>query len=118
MFLPPAPGRNRRLAYGNYIRNLHFGHNRDNGNGSGGDVNLVVRNYNPIDKKNGLSLNDLINNSEIVFVKDIYLCSICLNEKDKCIFRKLVCNHQFHIECIEKWLSKNISCPICRYELK
>ena len=115
MFLPPAPGRNRRLAYGNYIRNLHFGRGSSS---NSDDVNLVVRNYNPIKKMDGLSLKDLIDNSEIIFIKDIYFCSICLYEKKDSIFRKLVCNHQFHIECIEEWLSKNISCPICRYELK
>ena len=47
-------------------------------------------------------------------------CCICLEEFDKNDISDITfsnCNHIFHIECIEKWNSKNeldFSCPICR----
>ena len=28
-----------------------------------------------------------------------------------------VCKHSFHVECIDEWLSKNTTCPICRTSL-
>lgn len=43
-------------------------------------------------------------------------CSICretaVPEKEKCV--QLECKHCFHFECIEPWLSRVASCPICR----
>lgn len=45
-------------------------------------------------------------------------CTICLSEyqKDE-VLRELPCatgNHIFHAECVDAWLTKNLSCPICR----
>jgi len=42
-------------------------------------------------------------------------CSICIEkytDADNVI--SLQCNHNFHKECIEKWLNINLSCPYCR----
>jgi len=43
-------------------------------------------------------------------------CSICMddyNETDK--LRMLKCEHGFHVECIDKWLTEcNYKCPVCR----
>ncbi|GLT62081.1 hypothetical protein SLA2020_347460 [Shorea laevis] len=43
-------------------------------------------------------------------------CSICLQElKDGELVRKLPnCGHFFHLECIDGWLVRQGSCPICR----
>ncbi|KAI3444419.1 hypothetical protein Pfo_001084 [Paulownia fortunei] len=46
-------------------------------------------------------------------------CSICLEEyhaKDtvKCLPQ---CGHYFHAECIDQWLQKNTTCPVCRTSL-
>ena len=27
------------------------------------------------------------------------------------------CNHYFHVHCIDKWLSTNVTCPLCRTSL-
>lgn len=46
-------------------------------------------------------------------------CSVCL--ADYQIEEKLrvlpLCNHAFHVQCIDEWLSKNVTCPMCRTSL-
>ncbi len=50
-------------------------------------------------------------------IKSNPTCSICLND---CNSRKLdklsniSCGHHFHSQCINKWLEKNLCCPLCR----
>lgn len=42
-------------------------------------------------------------------------CAVCLNEfkpSSKCAL--LPCKHQFHVNCIERWLIRRNACPICR----
>ncbi|NXM73285.1 RNF6 ligase, partial [Serilophus lunatus] len=42
-------------------------------------------------------------------------CSVCINDYatgNK--LRQLPCMHEFHIHCIDRWLSENSTCPICR----
>ncbi|XP_007432895.1 E3 ubiquitin-protein ligase RNF6 isoform X1 [Python bivittatus] len=42
-------------------------------------------------------------------------CSVCINEYvvgNK--LRQLPCMHEFHFHCIDRWLSENSTCPICR----
>ncbi|KAL5737626.1 hypothetical protein ACOSP7_030387 [Xanthoceras sorbifolium] len=43
-------------------------------------------------------------------------CSICLQEfHDGDSVRRLPnCGHIFHLDCIDKWLTRNGSCPVCR----
>jgi hypothetical protein len=48
-------------------------------------------------------------------VNKIDLCSICL-EKDKLC--SLECNHYFHSKCIEKWIQRTNSCPVCREHIQ
>lgn len=45
----------------------------------------------------------------------ITICSICCDNyenDDECIITK--CNHIYHKKCIDVWLNKNNTCPICR----
>ncbi len=45
-------------------------------------------------------------------------CSVCLLEFDlTSVVRKTPCDHIFHVECIDRWCLKNLSCPLCRTEL-
>ncbi|XP_010446567.1 PREDICTED: RING-H2 finger protein ATL32-like [Camelina sativa] len=46
-------------------------------------------------------------------------CAICLNElEDRETVRLLpICNHLFHIDCIDAWLHSHATCPVCRYNL-
>ncbi|XP_039048010.1 RING-H2 finger protein ATL80-like [Hibiscus syriacus] len=46
-------------------------------------------------------------------------CCICLGEyEEKEVLRMLPkCGHDFHLTCIDVWLKKQSSCPICRLPL-
>ncbi|OAY78423.1 RING-H2 finger protein ATL39-like [Ananas comosus] len=46
-------------------------------------------------------------------------CSICLGEyEDKQVLRVMpACHHNFHLSCIDVWLEKQSTCPICRLPL-
>ena len=42
-------------------------------------------------------------------------CNICLSKiKSGESIRKLECNHNFHSECLDKWLLEKNNCPNCR----
>ena len=46
-------------------------------------------------------------------------CIICLSEfevGDK--ISTIPCFHVFHTKCIQEWLENNLSCPICKYEIR
>ncbi|XP_057433755.1 RING-H2 finger protein ATL66-like [Lotus japonicus] len=47
-------------------------------------------------------------------------CSICLGEfRDGEKLKVLpACEHSFHCECVDKWLTHHSSCPLCRASLK
>ncbi|EOA17055.1 hypothetical protein CARUB_v10005290mg [Capsella rubella] len=46
-------------------------------------------------------------------------CAICLNElEDRETVRLLpICNHLFHIDCVDAWLYSHATCPVCRSNL-
>ncbi|KAL2349386.1 hypothetical protein Fmac_003386 [Flemingia macrophylla] len=53
---------------------------------------------------------------EIIGLKEPFDCAVCLCEfleQDKLRLLPL-CNHAFHIECIDTWLLSNSTCPLCR----
>ncbi|KAG6428656.1 hypothetical protein SASPL_112909 [Salvia splendens] len=43
-------------------------------------------------------------------------CAVCLAKFDDADVLRLLpkCNHAFHIACIDQWLEKNSTCPLCR----
>ena len=47
-------------------------------------------------------------------------CSICLGEyQEKEILRIMPkCGHNFHLSCIDIWLRKQSTCPVCRLPLQ
>ncbi|KAF7635733.1 RING-type domain-containing protein, partial [Meloidogyne graminicola] len=47
-------------------------------------------------------------------------CSICLDEfkLNERAQQLIQCNHIFHKKCIQKWLKKNSTCPLCRKIVK
>lgn len=59
-------------------------------------------------------------------IPDSFECCICLEEKNfshnennenKIKLIKLSCNHIFHEKCIKKWIQKDSTCPLCRFDL-
>lgn len=128
MNLPLQPGLQRRLAYSEHIRQQNRIRQHNNNRTPSRLVrrnafSIIGRNiFQPNDYdtiKIGLLVNDLFNNSEILLIENFY-CSICQDvdqKHNKNIIRKLNCNHQFHILCIEKWLCSQSTCPICRKDL-
>jgi len=45
-------------------------------------------------------------------------CCICFDDyKDKETVRTLPCLHFFHKECIDRWLFKSQTCPICKVDI-
>jgi len=43
-------------------------------------------------------------------------CAICLEEVGEGGAVKMIayCKHVFHAECIDRWLEKQVTCPVCR----
>lgn len=130
MNLPSQPGLSRRLAYGNHVRrrnSILFNINNSL------EFSMYVynsyrytiqpQNYIELSQlKNaeiGLSLQELLSNTKVEIEQLPFFCTICQNTKTEIdISRSLICKHKFHIECIEIWLAKNKTCPICRYKVK
>jgi len=51
-------------------------------------------------------------------VKDTPSCAICMQayqvgEK----VRTLPCQHEFHVDCVDKWLPMKRECPLCRHDI-
>ncbi len=45
-------------------------------------------------------------------------CSVCICDyEDGEVIRTLPCAHEFHLKCIDAWLSSHITCPNCREEV-
>ncbi|KAL7117587.1 hypothetical protein ACP275_03G080500 [Erythranthe tilingii] len=66
----------------------------------------------------GLSPSDLeklpkVTGKDLVLAGD---CAVCLDEIESDQPARMVpgCNHGFHLECADAWLSKNPICPVCR----
>jgi hypothetical protein len=64
-------------------------------------------------------INETIGKSEKIKKNDIIInenCLICMEKYKIQEFKRLLpnCKHCFHKKCIDKWLKKNASCPICR----
>ncbi|GER40857.1 RING/U-box superfamily protein [Striga asiatica] len=66
----------------------------------------------------GLSESDLqklpkVAGKDLVLAAD---CAVCLDEIEAEQAARVIpgCNHGFHLECADAWLSRNSICPVCR----
>ena len=65
-------------------------------------------------------LNKNIEKKEIKFTNELYdkECTICLEDfNENEILYELICKHHYHKDCIDDWLSKKNTCPLCRLNL-
>ena len=112
--LPRNPGLERRMAYGNYVRRGTLRNNFQIRSINIDSLN-VFNSLNILNSLNWLTLYQICKNSK-VYIKDDLECSICYQDDNK-IVRRLKCGHEFHLECIDHWLSQKKTCPICRKSL-
>uniref|UniRef100_A0A8C2BP93 RING-type E3 ubiquitin transferase n=1 Tax=Cyprinus carpio TaxID=7962 RepID=A0A8C2BP93_CYPCA len=69
------------------------------------------------DQPRGLTKEQIDNLSMRTFGESDALktCSVCITEyAEGNKLRKLPCSHEYHVHCIDRWLSENSTCPICR----
>ncbi|EDL29167.1 RIKEN cDNA 4930595M18 [Mus musculus] len=76
-------------------------------------------NFNDIHNNHPKGLTEeQINNLPVIYFcenDEISHCSICLTQYIKnSKIRVLPCFHEYHDKCIDRWLSDNSTCPICR----
>jgi len=71
--------------------------------------------FEPIEILIIIFINKINDNGEIITnpPKD-EVCAICLDFLDYQICRLLICQHIFHNECINSWISEKKTCPMCR----
>ncbi len=52
---------------------------------------------------------------QIITENDTGTCSVCLDSFKKGLYKRtLNCGHLFHKKCVDKWISREKSCPLCR----
>jgi len=111
------------LSNNNHDYDSNIGNSSDNDNNNS-NLNNLSENLDEdsnISDGNGLDEN-IINSFPKTIIDDINKlkekqCIICLEEFKKGDEQKTVpCFHVFHSDCINKWLTKNNSCPICKTE--
>ena len=72
-------------------------------------LNSPTYNPNDIEKKEIKYNNEIHNDRE---------CTICLEEyEENNELYQLQCGHYYHKECIDDWLLKHQTCPLCRLNL-
>ncbi|MCD9643720.1 hypothetical protein HAX54_031379 [Datura stramonium] len=65
-----------------------------------------------------LTMDIGVNEGGDVVVEEQETCAICLLEyRDEVTIGTLQCGHEFHVECINKWLMWKKTCPFCRAEV-
>ena len=88
------------------------------------NIEEVIFYYNdlqPFTVPTGIPLNEMRNISTLENVEEETdeVCVICHQPitRNQMIRKLNSCSHQFHIHCIDEWLSSNRTCPTCRRDL-
>jgi hypothetical protein len=79
-----------------------------------------IKKYNRISKEDydvcdNCIIQNSLNKSTLIIIDK---CSICLKNIYENNYTKTLCKHLFHKDCLETWLLKKNSCPLCRFRLK
>lgn len=72
-------------------------------------------------KDKGLSKADLVRLPVVTYKKTTVVeeCNICMTDYEDGDSQKILpCFHSYHATCIDKWIQKNATCPVCRVEVK
>ncbi|OIT35540.1 PREDICTED: probable E3 ubiquitin-protein ligase RHC1A [Nicotiana attenuata] len=92
-------------------------------NSRNGSVTFIEGSFN---LDNFLSKDDPLPASEesidsmpaVKIVEEGVECAICLLEFEVGgEAKEMPCKHKYHVDCVDKWLKINGSCPICRYKM-
>ncbi|KAH7437267.1 hypothetical protein KP509_05G063000 [Ceratopteris richardii] len=56
---------------------------------------------------------------DLIFSGYLLRCAVCLSDyqRNEKLQQLPPCKHSFHVSCIDEWLAKNTTCPICRTSL-
>jgi hypothetical protein len=101
----------------NYYHIYNYFENNDNNDYQNNNYDFDLDHFNYC-----YEIDNKINKSEKIKKDDKILleqCFICMEEYKLNQFKRLLpnCKHYFHKKCIDKWLKKKASCPICRDDL-
>ncbi|KAL8136767.1 hypothetical protein V2J09_002768 [Rumex salicifolius] len=88
----------------------------------------VARDIYDMDDTRGLSL-EIVTKLPVVYfhgdqvhsmVDNAVSCTICLQDlvEDERVRILPKCEHMFHVACIDEWLVRNASCPVCRNQVE
>ncbi len=75
-----------------------------------------MHNKTPLNKDTYIEVNFIINLEDLDDDKgltQIQKCLQCIDRKDKSLYFT-GCEHIFHGRCMDKWLSEDPTCPVCR----
>ncbi len=109
--LPAHPGRARRLAYGQYVRQLNA------------SAPLPPPPPPSTSRRRprmlGVTLDDLIHCTRVFVCIEDDFCPICQDatRKGHDVIRQLVCNHNFHLQCVDMWFLTRSVCPLCKFDI-
>ena len=83
---------------------------------------LVLRvDLNGYEESNGLTTEE-INSFRIGFVENCQTderCTVCIEDFGKGEeVRVLPCDHIYHLKCIDTWLVRNGTCPVCKFDCR
>ena len=85
-------------------------------------INPTYSNIDDSSDSNDLGVNrEILNLTSRVFINELRYneCVICKNNFEcEDLIRTLPCKHQFHINCIDRWLQNNNKCPICKKKIE